>query len=427
MNKSVVVKKRTLIQYLLCYLLILTSGAVLWTYVLDFIGFKALVVLLIDIVLIIKYRIKVPMLFVAYSIVLMAFLIILTYITDGYFIGNDFNSTLSMLIYALLAYVIYKIDETSSSLVYIRTVSFFAIVSIFFWGIQVVFGSKAFPEFLFTDVNYRAEYGYLFYTICKIDLRNYGIFYEPGVYQTVLSVALFLLLYNDNLILKKTERRKYLVVLVITMLTTKSTTGYLSLAFLLIPYVLSRNGRKRLKALVILGIIVGIIGLDCILNANDSLLFRVVLAKFAGINFSNGRYNYASSGGARVYLIDIALRVLSTRPFTGLGANSLFSEHFKGTYWETNGAGNILCMTIAKRGILFTLFCISFFLLKAFNNKNSIYSFIAFVLVFFNTVFAQSQLVYAVFAFAAFSNLRIMKLTTTENHNFLKTKHCFGL
>ena len=131
------IKKRSLIQYLLCYLLILTAGATLWTYILGWIGFKALIVLLINILVILKYNIKVPPSFIIYSSVTMLLLLILTRYTDGgFFNGNDFNSTLSMVIYALTGFVVYRIDEENAPKVYVKVVAFFASISIFFFTIQ---------------------------------------------------------------------------------------------------------------------------------------------------------------------------------------------------------------------------------------------------------------------------------------------------
>ena len=397
------IKKRSLIQYLLCYLLILTAGATLWTYILGWIGFKALIVLLINILVILKYNIKVPPSFIIYSSVTMLLLLILTRYTDGgFFNGNDFNSTLSMVIYALTGFVVYRIDEENAPKVYVKVVAFFASISIFFFTIQVIFGPSAFPEFIFRDVNYRSEYGFLLYTICKINMRNYGIFYEPGVYQTVISVAIFFLLYHDNLKLRDNTIRSYLIILTLAMLTTRSTTGYITLAILYSFNILSGSGSKKMKALFLSMLAAAVISFDYFANGTESLLYTIVLGKFAEIGFNNGYYRYGTSGGARVYLIDIALQVLRSNPLTGIGSNSYYSSFLSGTVWENSGTGNILCITIAKRGIVFTTFAIFYFLQKAFQNKKNIYSFIAFVLVFFNTIFAQSQLVYGVFAFAAF-------------------------
>lgn len=399
------IKEKSLIQYLLCYLLILTAGATLWTYVLGGIGFKALIVLLINLLVLLKYKIKIPQSFSMYSIVTLGLFMGLSYYTDGGFLaGNDFNSTLSFVIYTFTAYVIYKIDEENAARIFIRTVYFFAAISIFFFAIQVVLGNGVFPEAIFRSVNYRSEYGFLLYTICKINMRNYGIFYEPGVYQTVLSAALYLLMFNDNLNLSEKTKRKYMIVLSVAVFTTGSTTGYISLAILYVFNVLSGSGSKRMKAGFILLLIVGGIGLDYVANGTDSLIYSIVIRKFLeiGFNRNSGYYRYGTSGGARVYLIDIALQVLGSKPLTGIGSTSYYMNYLNGTAWENGGTGNILCITIAKRGIVFTILAVSYVIHNAYKTKKNLYSFLAYLLVFFNTIFAQSQLVYGVFAFAAF-------------------------
>lgn len=403
MEKEKKLRKREFAQYLLGYLLILTAGATLWANVLGNIGFKAAIVLVIILLLMKKYKIALPIsLTIFYATTVIMLLILTEYMDGGILAGNDFNGIISTLIYSLLGYELYIIDKKSASRVFVRIVSFFAAISIFFFAIQVTLGAGAFPEFLFRNVHNRSEYGFILYTICKSNQRNYGIFYEPGVYQTVLSSAIFLLLFDKTLFATKKKKILYVLILIIAMLTTGSTTGYISLTILLAFYVLSTNGSKKRKLFMMLIIIATVIIIEYLINRETSLLYIVVLRKFLEIQFGEGYYSYGTSGGARVFVIDIALQVLEKAPLTGIGSKAYYSNYLDGTVWEDSGTGNIFCITIAKRGIVFTTLVISYFIYKAFKNRSSVYSFCAFVLVFFNTIFAQSQLVYGVLAFVSF-------------------------
>lgn len=63
--------------------------------------------------------------------------------------------------------------------------------------------------------------------------RNCGMFWEPGAYQGYLNIAvMFALLFDE---VKKVKYQ--ILILIITILTTKSTTGYAVLAFILAYYV----------------------------------------------------------------------------------------------------------------------------------------------------------------------------------------------
>jgi hypothetical protein len=66
--------------------------------------------------------------------------------------------------------------------------------------------------------------------------RNYGLFWEPGAFQTYLNLALiFELFINDKI------RMKYIVVFVIAIATTFSTTGYIALLPILLAYILNNR------------------------------------------------------------------------------------------------------------------------------------------------------------------------------------------
>lgn len=81
--------------------------------------------------------------------------------------------------------------------------------------------------------------GMLFYTYRPFDsARNVGIFSEPANYQIVLNITFWLVMYmRDRLDVSDRRVKIYVAVLVIAILTTGSTSGYLVLSVQLLIYV----------------------------------------------------------------------------------------------------------------------------------------------------------------------------------------------
>lgn len=152
---------------------------------------------------------------------------------------------------------------------------------------------SAFPAF-FNSANSK------FYNlgICMIPvsdaLRNYGMFREPGVYQMFLMLALLFHIYHS-------EKMKisHLVVLILSVILTFSTTGYIALAVFLILFFVKNNVSFReswkkyfMVFLFVLGIIYLTIYTD--LLSSDGMIFdkfsnmkrTTTIARFASI-FSN--------------------------------------------------------------------------------------------------------------------------------------------
>lgn len=144
----------------------------------------------------------------------------------------------------------------------------------------------------------------------RLDLqnRNYGPFWEPGVYQAYLIVALFF-----SLFYKKENNKFNIVLFTITMITTFSTTGIIALFFLFAGYVLHSSKKDmndtKLKWLVALLLFAG--GLYLLLDQNIwELVFRKLALGTESASFSS-RWNAI---GANIYII-------LQYPFFGCGPN----------------------------------------------------------------------------------------------------------
>lgn len=126
---------------------------------------------------------------------------------------------------------------------YVNIIVFFASASLLFFIIGKIMPSIIY-FFPFTrgegSVDYYNAIIYVFMTAkgfsnLVMSTRNAGICWEPGCYQCFLNIALFFLLDNREMFIKKNYYIRMLI-LVITILTTQSTTGVLILIILLIAY-----------------------------------------------------------------------------------------------------------------------------------------------------------------------------------------------
>lgn len=93
--------------------------------------------------------------------------------------------------------------------------------------------------------------------------RNAGLYNEPGSHQIFLNMALFYLLSGNFTVYKK--RKNFVaatIILIATILTTQSTTGYMCLAVVLCTVAFRKNGgvqNNKIKILAIIAILVLII------------------------------------------------------------------------------------------------------------------------------------------------------------------------
>ena len=158
--------------------------------------------------------------------------------------------------------------------------------------------------------------------------RNAGLFLEPGMHHIPLNIALYYLLsdvHGDRCGLKRRKYNIYVIIFVITVLTTKSTTGYLCLGVILLAAAFRSDylkGRWKLQLTMFLFIVVLVY---------IELQTGVVADKLEGTQYGRGsgltRYNDTIYGYYIAFL----------RPWTGYG---VFSESLSSIYL-TYGIRNI--------------------------------------------------------------------------------------
>lgn len=325
---------------------------------------------------------------------------------SGYLlILGERNLLLNYLECILITYITYTIDKDRFCERFVKECIFFCITSLIFYTLGVLA-----PDALLQIYNkengviWANAYGWQYYMrgrflyvvrISELN-RNNSIFTEPGIWQIFLNVSLFMLLFMQDAFENINEKYKkwWIVLLVVTILTAVSTTGYLALAMIVGFYFISQRKikasnnktRKNIFHVMIMVVALGLLGMifDCIKNGQESLLYQKVLLKIFE-STSDG-----TSGHARYSMMLICLDLALTH-FFGVGEDYL-SKLILATDKGANGA--ILIHSFASIGIIPVILMLSFYYGRLCRKRISKRVSILLLLLYLNTTFAQSRLLY---------------------------------
>ena len=90
-----------------------------------------------------------------------------------------------------------------------------------------------------------------------ISSQLYGIFWEPGIYQMTLNIALLMNLDMLDKLSKIPSKWIKIITLVLAIILTRSTTGYLTLGIIFVGYFIKNSAKSpKSKILAILSMIV---------------------------------------------------------------------------------------------------------------------------------------------------------------------------
>lgn len=261
---------------------------------------------------------------------------------------------------------IYGWDEFKKK--YIEILSFISVYSIIcfifskgignchFFPIVENVGHVQYKDLIFSHVPIVADYQ----GVIKI-WRNYGPFWEPGVYQIYLILGFIFVAFDTNS--KRLDITK-MVLFGVTIFTTFSTAGFISLAVVLIAFLFKKNYIKE-KALIVIIICLGLF----ILFSNDlfiNMIFGKLIKKDAS---SSSRFDSLLGG-----LYITVCNPLGTGPY-------LFLAMMKD--WGYDGNTNGFIQHFAILGWLFGFWYVYrlFNFAKCIENKNIMVTSILFLAI----------------------------------------------
>lgn len=399
---------RKLFLLILTYIMIIMHGAVIWSGVIGDGYASLLIVAVITLFVIIYFNLPFRKSFLLYCGLTAACYFISSFMNGiGLSAGLNIKTALIIDINILLASTLINLGKEKAVTLYVKMIVFFAFISVVCFACQQALGTEIFPSNLFPYLRWgRGHWGYLFYSYTT-DARNYGIFYEPGVYQVLLNSVLYILFFwNDMLLVAEKNKQRYIIIVLLAIATTASTTGYISAIILLAGFLIKRRGvnanerKLEKRILLIVAIVIIFFGVDYFRNSDNSYLSIYVIRKINETNITTGAFNYNSSGGARLFIVNQALEALKTNPFFGMGSVSL-SNSIADEFWSGFGTGNVLFSTIASKGLVTTFITIAPIIVVAYHNRKNNLSFMIYLLIYINTIVSQSQLLYGSFVLLA--------------------------
>ena len=258
-------------------------------------------------------------------------------------------------------------------LIYDRVIYFLSIVSLFFTGLYYI-APTIITYFPITSNAHNIDFYNLLLWVTPTDFvyefRNYGCFREPGVFQVYIILALMFHFSEHKINAKK------FIVYSITLITTKSTTGYILYALLLSSYFFKKRIRlvKRIFLFVVfLGAGGGVVFYE--LNKSGYSVFQ----KFALTNISFM---------TRLSNIVVNYHIFLQSPLFGVGVTSQMDLHhlLPRQLFNINTGGvdtNTFLSFFATFGVVYgVLSLIGTYKMVALIAKNKIDKFLYFLIMF---------------------------------------------
>lgn len=219
--------------------------------------------------------------------------------------------------------------------------------------------------------------------------RNTSIFSEPGNYQIVLNIGLFILFYlKEYLFFSKSEYFKRIFILVLAIITCQSTSGYFCFFLIIMSFFITKDKSKKgiiKKSLPFIVLLFLIIILDYFIRSEQSFIKYAFIDKL----FSKGTIDISTSTGYwRLLTINTALDIMLKNPL-GIGVDKMRSILEKGA------AGGALMYLGGVLGIIPFMSVIIWSLKPVLMTKKipTIVKLI-YLIIYFNIELAQSQIFY---------------------------------
>lgn len=230
--------------------------------------------------------------------------------------------------------------------IYIRVMAFLAKVSLPFFALNFVINTGL-------PLDVPGQHSFFLYTSFdtpKIELRNAGMFWEPGAFAGYLLLALLFI----GLLNRKFEigsYKKQVIWIIVGLITSMSTTGFLVLAILILIYILQnyKIASIVLVPILIAGSIYAYNNLD-FLNKKIEEQYDEAL-EMEATDVSNTRF------GA----LNMDMQYIEDQPWTGNGLDMRTRYRFHPWISEDIGHGNGMSNFLVYWGIplfVFWLFCL---------------------------------------------------------------------
>ena len=221
------------------------------------------------------------------------------------------------IISALLLTLHYDLEEYAKA--FIDVMVFFAIMALVLEVIAFVIPSFAYDLPRMTnsannEITTMIFAGFQTDYLQEGGMRAFGIFWEPGVFQIYLNLALMM-----ELFLKKRSDWRRIIIILGAVVITLSTTGYLASAWILgVYFILEKRSAIITKKtiFIVLGALLVVIGAICLIDF--SYIMETVFGKF--LDPKDGSWI------ARAASVFVNLEIFLDHPLIGVGMEQINEE-----------------------------------------------------------------------------------------------------
>ena len=201
---------------------------------------------------------------------------------------------------------------------YIKIMSFVTIIGLIgYFLINNTVILNVLPRITSTN-NFEYYVGGIFNSIVMYPTRNCGMFWEPGLFATYLTIALvFEIIYREE----KTSVFR-VVIFCVGILTAHSSAGYV-LLILVVMLMVTKNSKAEKKGIMyIVNLVFFILMLVCLMNY-ESIILHTPLADSEYIQKLMPE-NFMDS--TRVLALNHNLKIFFQNPIFGVGITSFYSQ-----------------------------------------------------------------------------------------------------
>ena len=268
---------------------------------------------------------------------------------------------------------------------YCRVFYILALISLILYSLFLLYPRLNNYFLVYSRAGTQFSYLYIFVK-SPHSIRNCGMFWEPGAYQTFLIISLMFEIRKEQL---KVNR---LLVLVIAIITTFSTTGYIALAILLFFTVYKMpklNWKyKILFILLIIGSVYFFLNADLIIRKYSGYSVFGKINEIMEIDAKSDS-GESTSGSIRFYAVFKPIEVFVSNPLFGVGYNNLNDMLRNYTYnMNTCTFSNFF----AVHGIIFgSIYLYGFFYFSRKISKNYI-ELISAIIIFFVATMSENYI-----------------------------------
>lgn len=249
------------------------------------------------------------------------FVLTIQYFLSSIIVGTDFFRMIKFLLPLIAVTLLintYSLMEIKRA--YVNCMVMLAGISLFMFALMIS-PPTAFSRFIQPTNTFRVYYNFYLFVHCLGSFRNCGMFWEPGAFAPFLLFALAIIAIEKDDEIKSHHVLK-MILLLIALITTFSTTGYIALILCLAIIAFNQGGYGANRVgNVLLAIAVVGFGLyffsDNIFSVGGNNTFGKLYKIFTDENYLNA--DNLNSSTVRLYSVIKPLEISLEHPLFGVG------------------------------------------------------------------------------------------------------------